>query len=116
MQNLLYQRMYGKSANINLNESSVDKGMLIEYAEFLDIDENVSIVEPPTQSNNIAIIPQTEFGSIETEPITISTTSVQLLPNVTPTKAITKQIETRRADGKRRITPMFIPLSSEQES
>lgn len=108
--------MYGKSANINLNESSVDKGTVIEYAELLDIGENLLMAEPQIQTNNNSMISQSQFGAIQMETLPISTKSTPLLPNTTPTKAITKQIETRRADGKRRITPMFIPLSSEQET
>lgn len=106
--------MYGKSVNINLNESSLDKSFVTEYAELLDMDENGSIAEQQSQSNNNAPKPQTQFGSIEPDAMPISTKSAPI-PTSTPTKAIAKQFETRRADGKRRITPMFIPLSTEQE-
>lgn len=114
--------MYGKSANINLNESSADKGMIVEYAELLDTNENDSISEalPQLQStsrnNTTPVKSQSQFDIIDTEPMQISTKSSPLQPALTPTKAIHKQIETRRADGKRRITPMFIPLSSELEA
>lgn len=105
--------MYGKSVNLNLNESSLDKSFVIEYAELLDMEEKGETSEQ-SQSNNNAAKPQTQFGSIETDAMPISTQSAPI-PTSTPTKAIAKQFETRRADGKRRITPMFIPLSTEQE-
>lgn len=106
--------MYGKSANLNLNESSLDKSFVIEYAELLDMEEKGPIVEQQSQSNNNTAKPQTQFGSIETEAWPISTKSAPI-PTSAPSKAITKQFETRRSDGKRRITAMFIPLSTEQE-
>lgn len=106
--------MYGKSVNLNVNESSLDKSFVIEYAELLDMEEKETATEQQSQSNNNTAKPQTQFGSIETEAMPISTKSAPI-PTSTPTKAIAKQFETRRADGKRRITPMFIPLSTEQE-
>lgn len=115
LQNLLYQQMYGRSANINLNESSADQGMVIEYSELLDTDENRSSAEAKAEGNlnssNISNS-KSETQIVEDE---ISARPVTASQNQTPTKAIHKQIETRRADGKRRITPMFIPLSNEQE-
>lgn len=112
--------MYGKSANINSNDSNVDKSMIIEYAELLEIEEKSNPIEPQIPNNNSNnnssfARPDLQFGVIEMDTVPISTKSAPL-PSTTPTKAITKQIETRRADGKRRITPMFIPLSSEQET
>lgn len=106
--------MYGKSVNLNVNESSLDKSFVIEYAELLDTEEQGPMAEQQLQSNNNTAKPQTQFGSIETEAMPIFTKSAPI-PTPTPTKAITEQSETRRADGKRRITPMFIPLSTEQE-
>lgn len=107
--------MYGKSANLNLNESSLDKSFVIEYAELLDMDDKATTTfESPPPSNNNTVKPQIQFGSIEPEAMPISTKSAPI-PMSTPAKAIAKQFETRRADGARRITPMFIPLSSEQE-
>lgn len=166
-QNSLYQRMYGKSANVNMNESSVDKGMIIEYPELMDVSENSSAanIEPPierisattilntitnintstttnTTTNyntniDISAITNTTIINANTNadatvatntndantdthnqppppPDAISSSSHSSLPE-TPTKAIHKQIESRRADGKRRITPMFIPMNEQEK-
>lgn len=149
--------MYGKSANVNLNESSVDKGMIIEYPEFMDVSENSSAanIETPiaiintnfinnTQLNNkpenntnanASVVTNTFINTSTTinsnsntnitsitnanettaaipdQPIVEINSSNQASLPETPTKAIRQQTETRRADGRRRITPMFIPLN-----
>lgn len=46
-------------------------------------------------------------------PATVNVASQAQVASATPTKAIHKQIETRTAEGKRRITPMFIPLQED---
>ena len=41
----------------------------------------------------------------------------EVVPNITtkiPKAPINKQIETRTKDGKRRITPMFIPINTDK--
>lgn len=107
--------MYGKSANIDLNESHTDKGALIEYAELLD--ERISQpLETTINGNNNSnssknnIDFDVEMKSVSKAPVSKPTLSPQA---ATPTKAIHKQIETKMADGKRRITPMFIPLGQD---
>lgn len=163
--------MYGKSANVNLNESSVDKGLIVEYPELMDIGENSSAanIEMPmetaitnlstitTATNNTVHMSfnstnnnntNTNITAANTTTNTTMDASTSINPNMstimsstavsaigtgitsqsmqstsdsitsahsqlpeTPTKAIQKQTEMRRADGKRRITPMFIPLN-----
>lgn len=110
-----------------MSDSSADKGMVPEYSELLNIDETRSNAEPPTlnnnnNSNNVnnnGINSNNknplQFGDVEMTSVQISTKSaVMPQSETTPVKAIEKQIETRRADGKRRITPMFVPRSVEQ--
>lgn len=108
--NILYQRMYGKSANIDLNDSHADKGTLIEYAELMDSrSEKSPLKEDSNFKNNYA------EQDVEMLPARNNTNSNSFEASVTstPTKAIHKQIESRTADGKRRITPMFIPLNQD---
>lgn len=77
--------------------------MIVEYAELINVNNE--------KSNN---------GNGHHVPIEINNANVES-PGVgtfeiptTPIKAaIHKQIETRTADGKRRITPMFIPLDQD---
>lgn len=124
-QNSIFQREYGKSIDLNLSESSVDKGIVPEYSELLNIDESRSMSEISfnnniVNNNNISSITNVgknspKFGDIEMSSVPISTKPAVIPQTITPIKAIEKQIETRRADGKRRITPMFVPLSIEQE-
>lgn len=90
----------------------MDKGIVPEYSEFLNVDENKSnntTVLNVTNSNGNKNL--TQFGEVEiSSSLQISTKHTQI-----PAKRIDKQIETRRADGKRRITPMFTPLNVEQQ-
>lgn len=102
--NSLYQRMYGKDANIDIT-SQAEKEMIIENADLLSVAMEKPRGPPvllPTLSAN------------ET-PVTFRPPHVTSTPPVaaSPNKPILKQVETKRADGKRRITPMFIPLTEE---
>lgn len=94
--------MYGKSATLDVH-ASPGRDMIIENAELLNITQEK--LKPPSVSNTIPH-PKTSQPSLNShfngEQTTFSVS--------TPVKAISKQIETRTADGKRRITPMFIPL------
>lgn len=59
---------------------------------------------------------KTSAPSTQTTQITTSTNSIYppTTTSTTPAKGpINKQIETRTSDGKRRITPMFIPPPSD---
>lgn len=89
-----------------MNDSHNGKDMLIEYADLIDVNEKSQSKTENNVSNNHVESEDVEMTNQNTEPKPPSQTS-------TPTKAITKQIETRRADGKRRITPMFIPMESD---
>lgn len=112
--NSLYQRMYGKDATVDLSIQA-EKEMIIENAELLNTSNEKpkgppsliptvtkEILPPPTIITRPPII--TNDTSMDSISSSIGSTS-------TPVKPILKQVETRRADGKRRITPMFIPLN-----
>lgn len=122
--NLLYQRMYGKSANTHMNEKT-GKDMIVEYAELINNDNEKS---NHSSSNNKSLIQDigsvgggggvtTEISvqnnNLEMLSVTPSTVLPMQIGVLSPKPAIHKQIETRTADGRRRITPMFIPLSQE---
>uniref|UniRef100_A0A182IV44 Protein HIRA n=1 Tax=Anopheles atroparvus TaxID=41427 RepID=A0A182IV44_ANOAO len=116
--NILYQRMYGKNANYDLTVQA-EKEMIVENSDFLNVSKSNPV--PPT------LVPQQQrpgankqdgtshatTGSRNvqpTHPMTIQSSSSSLSQTPTP---ILKQIETKTADGKRRITPMFIPLNDD---
>lgn len=102
--------MYGKSANIDLNDSHTDKGTLIEYAELMDSRNDKT---PPKEENSL----QNNHVEVDVEMVSninhTNSNSFETSLTSTPTKAIHKQIESRTADGKRRITPVFIPLNQD---
>lgn len=105
-----------------MSESSVDKNLVPEYSELIEDSkstaEPIAIANNNVNNNNInanSIKNPPQFGEVEMSSVEISTKPAVIPQNVTPVKAIEKQIETRRADGKRRITPMFVPLSEEQD-
>lgn len=88
--------MYGKSIDVNAHP---EKDMITEYAELVNVNHEKSL-----SSNGGTVHINMENNNME----------VLLDRPSTPVKAaIHKQIETRTADGKRRITPMFIPLDEE---
>lgn len=104
--NSLYQRIYGKSAVTDMNDSHTGKDMLIEYAELLDVNDR-SQSKFDNSSNH-------EHADNDVEMISKNADDFRPPSQTsTPTKAISQQIETRRPDGRRRITPMFIPLTEE---
>lgn len=111
LQNVILKRMYGKRANTDLNESNAEKGMIVEYASLLETEDSKKSVNEAEPNSNTATDPF-QAPPIQKES-TIISSSDSLSTTSTPTKAISKQIETRRADGKRRITPMFIPMTDQ---
>lgn len=98
----------------------MDKGIVPEYSELLNVDENKSAEATILNNNNATNNNNTsnnkspaQFGDVEMSSVSISTKPATI--PIAIAKAIDKQIETRRADGKRRITAMFIPLSVAQD-
>lgn len=92
--------MYGKSANIDMVQP--EKDVIIEYPELVNIAKERSTMN---HSNEVKVDNHVTQAVVKSRPIV----DVGL-----PKTAIPKQIETRTADGKRRITPMFIPLNQEE--
>lgn len=108
--NALYQRMYGKDANIDIS-AQAEKEMIIENADLLTASKEK--MKPPqlfpTSSQSQEISTNKTILAKPVAPPPPGPSPVLASPN----KPILKQIETRTSDGKRRITPMFIPLSEE---
>lgn len=102
--NSLYQRMYGKDATIDIS-SQAEKEMIIENADLL----GVTMEKPRGPPVLLPSTPVKESPPATFKAPQISSTSAAPSPN----KPILKQVETKTADGKRRITPMFIPLTDE---
>lgn len=101
--NSLYQRMYGKDATIDIS-SQAEKEMIIENSDLLSIT-----MEKPRGPP--VLLPSSQVK--ETPPATFKAPQISSASAPSPNKPILKQVETKTADGKRRITPMFIPLTEE---
>lgn len=103
--NSLYQRMYGKDATIDISVQA-EKEMIIENSDLLSVALEKSRGPP-------VLLPM--IGVKESSPVTFKAPQAMTITQVvaSPNKPILKQVETKTADGKRRITPMFIPLTEE---
>lgn len=123
--NALYQRIYGKTAANLTNGSTAATDLLIENPELLTYTQDK--IKPPTlptiqvtnHNNNIeSTINSTTATTTQTSSNGFAFTqqksnAMEIGQPVTPLKAISKQMETRTKDGKRRITPVFIPLNQD---
>uniref|UniRef100_A0A182M5Q8 Protein HIRA n=1 Tax=Anopheles culicifacies TaxID=139723 RepID=A0A182M5Q8_9DIPT len=113
--NILYQRMYGKNANIDLT-AQAEKEMIVENSDFLNVLKSNPV--PPSLIPQQQQPQQPQLGAKKDESKQPSN-SVAQMPMVIQSSSLTtptpilKQIETKTADGKRRITPMFIPLNDD---
>lgn len=131
--NALYQRMYGQSVEqADLNATMQDQEVIIEYAELLHTVPGAAsgaATVPKSSTTNgtpavVSVVAQTkhEIG-MDSSPTTAATATARSVfadaleqsgRPLTPVKpAIIKQFETRAKDGRRRITPAFIPLDQE---
>lgn len=112
--NSLYQRMYGKDATIDIS-SQAEKELIIENADLLNISQEKPR-GPPSLIPTVSTVKESPVilstPTLPTAAISSISNSSTITPS-SPSKPILKQTETRRPDGKRRITPMFIPLSSD---
>lgn len=96
--------MYGKDATIDISVQA-EKEMIIENSDLLNLTE-----KPRGPPSLIPMAPVTEAPPVTFKPPQV----VAVKPAAaSPNKPILKQVETKTADGKRRITPMFIPLTEE---
>lgn len=88
LQNVLLERMYGKSLT---SEGSNINTFIVETPELLSVQEHAERIATSQEQ------PQAPASELPVTP-------------TTPLKGpLNKQIETRTSDGKRRITPMYIP-------
>lgn len=129
--NALYQRMYGQSAEqVDLNATQ-DNEVIIEYAELLQSTPTAAATAPLTNGVGETHAPPTKTTQrpaatavAAASPVarlvfsdltaTAAATTEESSRPMTPVKpAIIKQFETRAKDGRRRITPAFIPLDQE---
>lgn len=99
--------MYGQSSSVDLNETQ-DKTIVLEYAELLNLNESTNEI-----SNGLPPIPVVAANMIEPKQIGAIDCVDEYEPTTPMKAAITKQFETRAKDGRRRITPMFIPLEED---
>lgn len=109
--NSLYQRMYGKDITLDLYTQS-NKDMIIEYPDLLNATQ--------TKLTAPTLVPQASQATVEkTSEKEQSAALLQPTPKPSTSqeiqRPIAKQIETKTVDGKRRITPVFIPLTDDVE-
>lgn len=100
--------MYGQSSNVDLNVTQ-DKTIVLEYAELLNINDSNQLPNGlPLKSVDGNVQPDSDLNLINN---TERFDNQPATPNKT---AIKKQFETRAKDGRRRITPVFIPLEQDE--
>lgn len=107
--NALYERLYGKSIESNWSQMSASQ-MIIEDPEVLAAREQLAVKKQQQNATiNSNLEKRVEGIGIVATPIKKSI-SIPQVPSTPDTiiPPVQKQIETRRPDGKRRITPMFL--------
>lgn len=96
--------------NISSNNISISNNNISNIINNNNSNSNTNITTAtPTTAN---VENPVQIGDVEMTSVEISTQPA-ILPELPSAKAIEKQIETRRADGKRRITAMFVPFSDQ---
>lgn len=99
--------MYGQSSNVDLNATQ-DKTIVLEYAELLNLNESTT---KPT--NGMPTLPVVVAAYNCEADMANDECSDEYKPSTPSKAAINKQFESRAKDGRRRITPMFIPLEQD---
>ncbi|CAD0197015.1 unnamed protein product [Chrysodeixis includens] len=102
--NSFYEKIYGKCL---ANESGGDlsANLLVECPEILLARERQDAKKEAAKEETT---PKSEKSQSK---ILLSPSSASCGPSSTPLRPMDRQIETRTSDGKRRITPVFIPLT-----
>ncbi|GFU35751.1 protein HIRA [Nephila pilipes] len=112
--NTLHQSLYGKSMAMT-NHSSTSALNVVENPDILKFQEEIKVKEednskeetPNCSSPPLIITNDYGVPKIELQQTSSNSQCSRPLPHIKgPTD---KQIETRLADGRRRITPLFIP-------
>ncbi|XP_071448770.1 protein HIRA isoform X2 [Hetaerina americana] len=105
----LHERMYGKSLAMywqgGVGAAAAPSTTIVENPELLAVKEEA---EKKAASDVAAAATPAGFSETGSERPT------QAAQQVPPKGPINKQIETRTSDGKRRITPMYIPDTGDQ--
>uniref|UniRef100_A0A336MWY4 Protein HIRA n=1 Tax=Culicoides sonorensis TaxID=179676 RepID=A0A336MWY4_CULSO len=110
--NELYQRIYGKDISLDFSNQA-NKDIILENSEMLSTSTKESALVPSFFKESRpapAPAPVQEKSDSFTISISSSTSSTS---SIASPKRINTQVETRTADGKRRITPRFIPVTEE---
>lgn len=97
--------------NINISNNSCSSS-IINNNNNSNITAPAAVANSTTRTNNGNSV---QIGDVEMTSVEISTQPAILPQSIPSAKVIDKQIETRRADGKRRITAMFVPFSVDQD-
>ncbi|XP_077297877.1 histone cell cycle regulator-like protein [Arctopsyche grandis] len=115
--NALYERMYGKSLACANDHDLSSATLLIESPEILRVREEIENKESTKAAITQSSSPENKLksttsnsNSVEEKPTPNLNTTVTSSSLESPVRPTNRQIETRTSDGKRRITPMFIPL------
>ncbi|XP_022819941.1 protein HIRA homolog [Spodoptera litura] len=103
--NAFYEKIYGKCL---ANESGADlsANLLVECPEILLAREKQEAKKEAAKEDSMPKNDKSQVPKSLLSPSTVSTVS-----SSTPLRPMDRQIETRTSDGKRRITPVFIPLT-----
>ncbi|CAH0701563.1 unnamed protein product [Spodoptera exigua] len=103
--NAFYEKIYGKCL---ANESGGDlsANLLVECPEILLAREKQEAKKEAAKEDSMPKNDKSQVPKSLLSPSTVSSVT-----SSTPLRPMDRQIETRTSDGKRRITPVFIPLT-----
>ncbi|XP_052757465.1 protein HIRA homolog [Galleria mellonella] len=106
--NAFYEKIYGKCL---ANESGGDlsTNLLVECPEILLAREKQEAKKEAIKEDSMPKSEKSQTAKSALAPLLASPVSVA---SGSPLRPMDRQIETRTSDGKRRITPVFIPLTN----
>ncbi|CAG5051169.1 unnamed protein product [Parnassius apollo] len=109
--NAFYEKIYGKCL-VNESGGDLTSNLLVECPEILLAREKQEAKKEAAKEETTPKSEKSQSVPATTPPVCsgISVTPSGALIS-TPVRPIDRQIETRTSDGKRRITPVFIPLT-----
>ncbi|XP_068629788.1 protein HIRA [Battus philenor] len=110
--NAFYEKIYGKCF-VNESGGDLTSNLLVECPEILLAREKQEAKKETAKEETTPKSDKSQSAPVATSPVcggTASNTQSSVLAS-TPLRPVDRQIETRTSDGKRRITPVFIPLT-----
>ncbi|KPJ19079.1 Protein HIRA-like [Papilio machaon] len=108
--NAFYEKIYGKCL-VNESGGDLTSNLLVECPEILLAREKQDAKKETAKEDVTPKSDKSQSVPAVTSPAGSTGCSMGALAS-TPVRPMDRQIETRTSDGKRRITPVFIPLTN----